>query len=101
MDLFLFFLFGVVVTSEDELRELLESVLADTLPKHLKSAQPLEKPPKEWLSNREAMAFLDASKPTLQRYRSNGTLPYSKIGGKVYYKRADLLRVLREHRVSE
>jgi predicted DNA-binding transcriptional regulator AlpA len=93
----------LVVTSEEELQRLLDEAVAATLPEHFASSGPPDgtsRPPKEVLSNREAMEFLDLSKSTLQRYRDDGTLPYSKLGGNVYYEREDLLRVVREHRVS-
>jgi predicted DNA-binding transcriptional regulator AlpA len=78
-----------------------KQALRATLPRLLSNVQQSEKPPKEWLSNREAMEFLDLSKSTLQRYRDDGTLPYSKIGGNVFYKRADLIRVLEEHAAGD
>jgi len=91
----------LVVTSEEELQRLLDEAVAATLPEHFTGASlPGKEPPKEVLSNREAMEFLDVSKSTLQRWRDDGTLPYSKVGASIYYEREDLLRVVREHRVS-
>lgn len=92
---------AVVLTSSEDLQRLLDDTLEDTLPRLLDDlSPPPDKPPKEWLSNREAMAFLDLSKATLQRYRSDGVLPYSKLKGNIYYRREDLLQVLQEHRVN-
>ena len=85
-----------IITSEADLRRVVSSELADALPKLLPSAQSSQTP-KEWLSNREAMEFLDLSKATLQRYRDSGILPYSKMGSNIYYKYADLVRVLEDH----
>lgn len=87
---------AVVLTSKDDLQRILD----ETIPRLLKELKPPQEPAKEWLSNREAMEFLDLSKATLQRYRSDGTLPYSKLGGNVYYRREDLLRILQEGRVN-
>lgn len=92
---------NLVLTSPEELRKHVKQALRATLPRLLSNVQQSEKPPKEWLSNREAMEFLDLSKSTLQRYRDDGTLPYSKIGGNVFYKRADLIRVLEEHAAGD
>jgi len=44
----------------------------------------------KWLSNAEASEFLGVTARTLQNYRDNGTLSYSKIGSKIYYKLSDL-----------
>ena len=57
-------------------------------------------PQKEVLSNREAQEFLDLSKSTLQRYRDDGTLPYSKLGQNIYYRRSDLHDALEKRRVD-
>ena len=85
-----------IITSEADLRRVVSSELANALPKLLRSSHPSQGP-KEWLSNREAMDFLDLSKATLQRYRDRGVLPYSKMGNNIYYKYADLVRVLEDH----
>jgi DNA-binding transcriptional MerR regulator len=52
---------------------------------------------KRWLTNREAMTYLGVSKSTLQRYRSDGLLPYSKIGLKLYYKVSDIEALLKQN----
>lgn len=48
-----------------------------------------------WLSNEEAMGRLGLSRATLQRHRASGLLPYSKVGGRVYYRAEDLDALLR------
>ena len=53
-----------------------------------------------WVTNKEAMKLLGLSKPTLARYRANGTLPYSRLGGKVYYRRSALDALLAERAVG-
>lgn len=87
----------VYVASRRELDEAILDGLKEALPFVAEGLEPPERPPKEVLSNREASEFLDVSKSTLQRWRNNGTLPYSKVGGNIYYKRADILRMLEEH----
>jgi excisionase family DNA binding protein len=44
----------------------------------------------EWLNNEEVCDLLHISKRTLQTYRDTGTIPYSKIGRKCYYKTSDV-----------
>lgn len=58
------------------------------------------RPDKDWMTNREARAFLGVSVPTLQRYRASGRLRYSKVGSRVYYCRADLVAMLEGNRVT-
>ena len=50
-----------------------------------------ENPDKEkWLGNDDDCSLLQISPRTLQSYRDNGTLPYSQIGRKCYYKVSDI-----------
>jgi len=48
----------------------------------------------KWLDNQDVCQMLNISKRTLQTYRDNGTLPYSQINHKMYYKPKDIERVL-------
>ena len=47
------------------------------------------------LDGQDVMQKLHISPRTLQTLRSNGTIPYIKIGHKIYYHRSDIDRVLR------
>ena len=44
----------------------------------------------QWLSNGEVCGLLGISQRTLQTYRDNRILPYSRIGHKCYYKISDI-----------
>jgi hypothetical protein len=50
--------------------------------------------PQGWLDNQDVMQRLHISPRTLQTLRSNGTLPFSRIKGKFYYKVSDLNALL-------
>ena len=50
-----------------------------------------------WLDVSEVCLQLKISKRTLQAYRDNGTIPYSKIGGKIYFKASDIEKHLLKH----
>ena len=50
----------------------------------------------QWLSNTEVCELLKISHRTLQSYRDNGTLPYSQIGRKCYYKSSDVEQLLNQ-----
>jgi hypothetical protein len=47
-----------------------------------------------WIDGQEVMIALNISQRTLQTLRDNGTLPYSRINGKFYYKVSDLEALL-------
>ena len=47
-----------------------------------------------WLNSQEVCLLLGFSKRTLQYYRSSGRLAYSQIGSKIYYKSADIEKII-------
>ena len=49
----------------------------------------------EWMDNHEVCRRLRISPRTLQTLRDNGTLAYSQIGHKIFYKPEDVLRIVR------
>lgn len=48
----------------------------------------------DWLDNQDVCQILSISKRTLQTYRDNGTLPYTRIGDKMYYKAEEVERIM-------
>ena len=53
----------------------------------------------DWIDGQMVMQKLHISPRTLQTLRSNGTIPYTKIGHKIWYLKRDLERVLRNNYV--
>ncbi len=49
------------------------------------------------LDGQDIMQMLHVSPRTLQTLRSNGTIPYTRIGRKIYYLREDVKRILRDN----
>ena len=50
-----------------------------------------------WIDNQDVLQTLHISKRTLQTFRTNGTLPYSKVQGKFYYKVSDVEQLLQDN----
>jgi len=73
-------------------RDLLEEI--EQLIKNLNGS-----PSKKWLKSTDVRKMLSISPGTLQNMRVNGTLPYTKIGGVVYYDYDDIKKMLTENRV--
>ncbi|NJK96525.1 MAG: helix-turn-helix domain-containing protein [Chloroflexia bacterium] len=48
---------------------------------------------KKWLKSPEVRKLLNISPGTLQNLRINGTLPYTKIGGALYYDYEDIQKI--------
>ncbi|MDD3504677.1 MAG: helix-turn-helix domain-containing protein [Eubacteriales bacterium] len=49
---------------------------------------------KEWLDNQDVCQLLNISKRTLQTLRDNGTLAYTQISHKTYYKPEDVEKIV-------
>jgi len=56
-------------------------------------------PSKRWLKSNEVRKILNVSPGTLQNLRLNGALPYTKIGGVIYYDSADIQQMLEENKI--
>lgn len=54
---------------------------------------------KRYLKSSEVMDLLQISPGTLQNLRINGTLPYTKIGGIIYYDAQEIQQIMEENRV--
>jgi hypothetical protein len=51
----------------------------------------------DWIDRQIVMQALHISPRTLQTLRSNGILPYSRIGNKIYYRKQDILKILSDN----
>lgn len=51
------------------------------------------------IDGQDVMLKLHISPRTLQTLRSNGTIPYTRIGQKIWYLRSDIERILRNNYV--
>ena len=70
----------------DDIKTLLEKQSKGTLKRYLKSS--------------EVMDHLQVSPGTLQNLRINGTLPYTKVGGIIYYDAEEIQKVMDSNRVE-
>ena len=52
---------------------------------------------KQWLKGVEVRKLLNVSAGTLYTLRKNGTLPYTRIGGAVFYNAADINKMMNTH----
>ena len=62
-----------------------------------KKASPREEFASKWLDTYDLSEMLHLSKRTLQTMRSNGTLPSTRFGKKVYYRYEDIERILSDN----
>ncbi|WP_066223757.1 helix-turn-helix domain-containing protein [Formosa haliotis] len=84
------------IITTDELREFKLELLEELKVLLSKEA---EYKSKKWLKSPEVRELLGISHGTLQNLRINGTLPYSKVGGVLYYDYHDIIKVIENHKI--
>ena len=77
------------VITKDDLYQLKEEILNE-ISVLLKD----RKEQKKWLKSTDVREMLGISPGTLQNLRVNGTLPFTRVGGTIYYAHEDVLKVL-------
>tara|TARA_R110002050_G_scaffold233995_1_gene369891 strand:+ start:125 stop:409 length:285 start_codon:yes stop_codon:yes gene_type:complete len=85
------------IITTDDLREFKMELLDDI--KKLLTRQSSGKL-KKYLKSSEVMDLLQVSPGTLQNLRVNGTLPYTKVGGIIYYDAEEIQNVMTANRVQ-
>ena len=53
---------------------------------------------KKWLKTADVLSLLSCSPGTLQNLRINGTIPFTKMGGTIYYAYSDVMKVLDQNK---
>ena len=53
---------------------------------------------KKWLKSQEVMKLLNISSSGLQNFRINNIIPYTKIGGIIYYSASDIDKILEKNK---
>ena len=85
------------IITTDDLREFKMELLDDI--KNLLTKQSSGKI-KRYLKSSEVMDLLQISPGTLQNLRINGTLPYTKVGGIIYYDVEEIQNIMDANRVQ-
>jgi hypothetical protein len=87
---------ATIITSDDlrefkmELLDDIKILLSKQTPGNLK----------KYLKSSEVMDLLKVSPGTLQNLRINGTLPYTKIGGIIFYDAEEIQSIMTANRVQ-
>jgi hypothetical protein len=79
------------IVTTDDLREFKIELLQE-LKQMLKENH--GQPAKKWLKSWEVRKLLGISPGTLQNLRINGTLPYTKIGGMMFYDYENIRKIM-------
>ena len=86
---------ATIITTEDlhEFKNELLIEIKELLAKDTSTA-------KQWLRSSELRKLLKISPGTLQNLRVNGTIPYTKIGGVIYYAYSDIMKVMEDNKLD-
>lgn len=55
---------------------------------------------RQWLKSKDVRRMLQCSPGTLQNLRINGTLPFTKVGGTIFYKYENVIQMLNDNKVN-
>lgn len=87
---------ATTVLTTDDLREFKLELLDEI--KHLIKE---EKPrPKKWLKTNQVKEMLSVSSGTLNALRADGIIPFSRVGGSIYYDYSDIIKLMKESKVT-
>ena len=83
------------IITTDDLREFKTELLTE-FRKMLKEHH--GQPSKKWLKSYEVKKMLGISPGTLQNMRVNGTIPFTKMGGILFYDSEDIRKILEDNK---
>lgn len=90
---------ATILTSEDLIVFKVE--LFDELKKLLSLSPAKEKEEIKWLKSHQVQRMLGISPGTLQNLRINGTIPYTKIGGVIFYSLDDINAIMQRNKRND
>lgn len=82
----------VITIQSEAFRQIMDKL--NGIDQKLESQKPKPALKDTWFDIQEACFILKVSKRTLQNYRKDRVLPYSKIDGKIYFKADDIQKHL-------
>lgn len=85
---------AIEIITREELDKFKEELI-DELTEIFNAAQ---KNRKEWIKSPEVRKLLNISPGTLQHLRVSGALPFTKIGGTMYYSYEDIMQMLEKNK---
>lgn len=86
-----------LLTFKSEMINHLEKVKEEILQNLPQSIPPAEQE-LNLLKSFQVQKLLGISAGTLQTLRINGTIPYTKVGGVIYYDRQDIMKILEDNK---
>jgi len=90
----------ISIVTQQDLHEFKTSLLStlEEMKNELLQNQPKKTEDVELLKSHQVQRMLKISPGTLQNLRVNGTLPFSKVGGVIFYDKKEILRIIEENK---
>ncbi len=87
-----------IVTTEDLME--FKAELLEEIKKLLNDRSGSGSGSKKWIKSTEVMKMLQISPGTLQNFRINGNLPFTRMGGSIYYDADEINKILVGNRIN-
>ncbi len=84
---------GLTIVQENTFKQMIEKV-AVLRDRFNTIAKPKERGLEDWLDSQEVCHLLHISTRSLQTLRSNGSIPFSPVGGKYFYHRDNVMKLV-------
>lgn len=89
----------ISIATQQDLMTFKEEILQEL---HKVKKEIIEKSPKknevQLLKSHQVQRLLSISAATLQNLRVNGTIPYSKVGGVIFYDKNEIMQVIEHYK---
>jgi len=82
---------GIEIATKQDLIEMEERLINE-----MRKSNQLGEEPKRLLKSYQVKNLLKISPGTLQNLRVNGTLPFTRVGGIIYYKYEDIMKIFEQ-----
>ena len=90
------------ILTKDDLNALkaeIVEVVRQTIRQELGTPSKTDSNSDEYLNTKDAAKFLLVSERQMRNYKASKVIPYSKIGGRLLFRKADLLAFIETHRI--
>ena len=90
----------ISIVTQQDLRELKEALInsIEELKNELVNNNQSSSDEIELLKSHQVQRMLGISPGTLQNLRVNGTLPFSKVGGVIFYDKKEILKIIEDNK---